>query len=57
MLVPKMSLMGAGQTFTTVFDMVAQMYQDRGEDEVMITPYQLALQIIDWADPQKCADK
>lgn len=43
-------------TFTTVFDMVAQMYQDRGEDEVMITPYQLALQIIDWADPQKCAD-
>ncbi|TFL04771.1 nuclear condensing complex subunit [Pterulicium gracile] len=44
-------------TFTTVFDMVAQMYQDRGEDEVMITPYQLALQIIDWADPQKCADK
>ncbi|TFK34512.1 nuclear condensing complex subunit [Crucibulum laeve] len=42
--------------FLSTYDLMVRMYEERDDDQDMITPYQLGLLFVDWTNPQKAAE-
>ncbi|KAF9010128.1 nuclear condensing complex subunit [Cyathus striatus] len=42
--------------FMVAFDLVTRMHEDHDDNHNMISPYQFALQLVDWTNPVKAAE-
>jgi condensin complex subunit 3 len=38
------------------YDLVTSVYDELGDDQEMIVPYQFGLLLIDWTNPQKAGE-
>lgn len=41
------------QVLVPVLEVLTQVYNDLDDDQDMVTPAQIGLQLIDWTDPEK----
>ncbi|EPQ26200.1 uncharacterized protein PFL1_06912 [Pseudozyma flocculosa PF-1] len=41
------------RVFVFVFQVLSELYQEKDDDQEMVTPAQVGLQLLEWSDPQK----